>query len=58
MGADLFDSNIAAIAAAIVIALPLGQIDLLFCFASLGLLASIIGVLFSKVEKMVIPMRP
>ena len=32
-----------------VIALPLGQIDLLFCFASLGLLASIIGVLFSKV---------
>jgi len=49
MGADLFDSNIAAIAAAIVIALPLGQIDLLFCFASLGLLASIIGVLFSKV---------
>ncbi|MFY9177445.1 MAG: sodium-translocating pyrophosphatase [Caldicoprobacterales bacterium] len=49
MGADLFDSNIAAIAAAMVIALPLGQIDLLFCFASLGLLASIIGVLFSKV---------
>jgi len=49
MGADLFDSNIAAIAAAMVIALPLGQIDLLFCFASLGLLSSIIGVLFSKV---------
>lgn len=51
MGADLFDSNIAAIAAAMVIALPLGEIDLLFCFASLGLLASIIGVLFSKVGK-------
>lgn len=51
MGADLFDSNIAAIAAAMVIAIPLGEIDLLFCFASLGLLASIIGVLFSKVGK-------
>ncbi|NLI60826.1 MAG: sodium-translocating pyrophosphatase [Clostridiales bacterium] len=51
MGADLFDSNIAAIAAAMVIAIPLGEIDLLFCYASLGLLASIIGVLFSKVGK-------
>ena len=51
MGADLFDSNVAAIAATIIIAIPLGQIDILFCFASLGLLASIIGVLFSKVGK-------
>lgn len=51
MGADLFDSNVAAIAAAMVIAIPLGEIDLLFCFASLGLLASIIGILFSKVGK-------
>ncbi len=51
MGADLFDSNIAALAAAMVIAIPIGQIDLLFCYASLGLLASIIGVLFSRVGK-------
>lgn len=51
MGADLFDSNIAAIAAAIIIALPLGMVDLIFCFGSLGLLASIIGVLLSRVRK-------
>jgi len=51
MGADLFDSNIAALAAAMVIAIPIGQVDLLFCYASLGLLASIIGVLFSRVGK-------
>ena len=51
MGADLFDSNIAAIAAAMVIALPLGQVDLLFCFGALGLLASIIGVLTARVGK-------
>ncbi len=51
MGADLFDSNVAAIAAAMVIALPLQQENLLFCFGALGLLASIIGVLFSKIGK-------
>jgi len=51
MGADLFDSNIAAFAAAMVIAVPLGEINLLFCYASLGLLASIIGVLVSRVGK-------
>lgn len=51
MGADLFDSNIAAIAATLVIALPLGQINLMFCYCGLGLLASIIGVLFSKIKK-------
>lgn len=51
MGADLFDSNIAAIAATIVIALPLGQINLMFCYCALGLLASIIGVLCSKIKK-------
>ena len=31
MGADLFDSNVASMAAAMVIAIPLGQVDLLFC---------------------------
>lgn len=51
MGADLFDSNIAAIAATIVIAIPLGQVNLMFCYCALGLLASIIGVLCSKIRK-------
>ena len=32
MGSDLFDSNIAAIAATLVIALPLGEINMLFAF--------------------------
>ncbi len=32
MGADLFDSNIAAIAATLVIALPLGEVNMMFCF--------------------------
>ena len=49
MGADLFDSQIAALAAALVIAAPLGQIEVVFCFSALGLLASIIGVLFARV---------
>jgi len=50
MGADLFDSNIASIAAAIVLAAPLGQVHLIFAFGSLGLLASIIGVLAVRVK--------
>ena len=49
MGADLFDSNVASIAAAIVIAAPLGLIDLIFCFGALGLLASIVGVLAARI---------
>ncbi len=32
MGADLFDSNVASIAAAMILAAPLGQVDLIFCF--------------------------
>ncbi|MGI6316462.1 MAG: sodium-translocating pyrophosphatase [Christensenellales bacterium] len=51
MGADLFDSNIASIAAAMVIALPLGQVNIIFCYGALGLLASIIGVLAARVGK-------
>ncbi len=51
MGADLFDSNIAAIAATLVIALPLGEINMLFSFCSIGLFASIIGVLCSHINK-------
>jgi K(+)-stimulated pyrophosphate-energized sodium pump len=58
MGADLFDSNVASIAAAMVIAIGIDAINktnsnlnLLFCFGALGLLASIIGVLVSRVGK-------
>ena len=51
MGADLFDSNVASFAAAIVIALPLGMVDLIFCFGALGLLASIGGVLLARIGK-------
>lgn len=51
MGADLFDSNIAAIAATLVIALPLGEVYLMFCFCAIGLLASIIGVLCAHIGK-------
>ena len=51
MGADLFDSNIAAIAATLVIALPLGEVNMMFCFSAIGLLASIIGVLCAHIGK-------
>jgi K(+)-stimulated pyrophosphate-energized sodium pump len=51
MGADLFDSNVASIAAAVVIATVLGKIEVIFCFGALGLLASIIGVFVSKIGK-------
>ncbi len=51
MGADLFDSNVAAIAAAMVIAMPLGLVSLIFCFGALGLLASMGGVFVAKVGK-------
>lgn len=51
MGADLFDSNIASIAAAIVLAAPLGQVDLIFAFGGFGLLASILGVLIARVSQ-------
>lgn len=51
MGADLFDSNIASIAAAMILAYPLGQINFVFCLGALGLLASIIGVLTSSVKE-------
>ncbi len=51
MGADLFDSNVASIAAALVIGSALGRVDLVFCFGALGLLASIVGVLLSRIGK-------
>ncbi len=51
MGADLFDSNIASIAAAIVIAAPLGMVEAIFLFGTLGILASIVGVFFVRMGK-------
>jgi K(+)-stimulated pyrophosphate-energized sodium pump len=46
MGADLFDSNVASLAAALVLAIALDPkfIPLVFLFATAGLLSSIIGV--------------
>ncbi len=49
MGADLFDSNVAAIAAAVIIGVAVKRVDLVFLFGSLGLLASIVGVLLSRI---------
>lgn len=58
MGADLFDSNVASMAAALVMAVSLdkakgGNINasMVFCYATLGLLASIIGVATAKIGK-------
>ena len=53
MGADLFDSNVAAMAAALVMGSALGgnNADMVFVFASLGLLASIIGVMTARIGK-------
>ena len=56
MGADLFDSNVAAMASALVIAQSLqgdafANISMVFCYAILGLLASIIGIASAKIGK-------
>ncbi|NLW48318.1 MAG: sodium-translocating pyrophosphatase [Firmicutes bacterium] len=58
MGADLFDSNVASMAAALVMAVPLdkatgGSINasMVFCYAAIGLLASIIGVATARMGK-------
>lgn len=63
MGADLFDSNVAAFAATITIASVLSAtldtnfVPIIFCYASLGLLASIIGVIASRIGKSGNPTR-
>ena len=54
MGADLFDSNVASMSAALVMATMLdgGQganVMMVFCYAALGLLASIVGIFTAKV---------
>lgn len=58
MGADLFDSNVASMAAALVMASALDSgtnttffQSMVFCYAALGLLASIIGVGFARIGK-------
>ena len=58
MGADLFDSNVASLAAALVIALKLDNassfnknVETVFWYAALGLLASILGVMTAKIGK-------
>lgn len=58
MGADLFDSNVASMAAALVMAVSLDKVkgntlnaSMVFCYAALGLLASIIGVATAKIGK-------
>lgn len=58
MGADLFDSNVAAMAAALIMAMALDKTagsslntNMIFCYAALGLLSSVIGVLCARMGK-------
>lgn len=56
MGADLFDSNVAAMAAALVLGMAMDggmgiNTNMIFCYASIGLLSSILGVLFARIGK-------
>lgn len=56
MGADLFDSNVAAMTSALVIAQSLSggefnNISMVFCYAILGLLSSILGIATAKIGK-------
>ncbi len=55
MGADLFDSNVASMAAAIVMAASVGDpkknIGMVICYAAIGLLASIIGVFTANMKE-------
>lgn len=56
MGADLFDSNVASMSAALVMAVVLDNggsknVSMVFCYATIGLLASIIGVLTASMKE-------
>ncbi|MFV0352496.1 MAG: sodium-translocating pyrophosphatase [Oscillospiraceae bacterium] len=57
MGADLFDSNVASMSAALVMATALdgghigNNVSIVFCYAAIGLLASIIGVAMARMGK-------
>jgi len=64
MGADLFDSNVASMAAALVMAVALDQgtgkmlnTSMVFCYGAIGLLASIIGVASARIGKKGNPTR-
>ena len=60
MGADLFDSNVAAMTSALVIAQSLGgqaNTAMVFCYAALGLIASIIGIATARIDKNGSPTR-
>lgn len=64
MGADLFDSNVASMAAALVMSSALDKASggnlnssMVFCYAAIGLFASIIGVLTAKMDKKGNPTR-
>lgn len=63
MGADLFDSHVASLAAALVMASSIDaatgshNITMVFVFAALGLLASILGIMFAKMGKKGSPTR-
>lgn len=64
MGADLFDSNVASMAAALVIGASIDKINgntinasMILCYAALGLLASIIGVATARIGKNGSPTR-
>ncbi|NLJ64626.1 MAG: sodium-translocating pyrophosphatase [Christensenellaceae bacterium] len=52
MGADLFDSNVATMAAALVMATAMGGKNpaMVICYAALGLLASGIGIYLCKID--------
>ncbi len=52
MGADLFDSNVATMAAALVMATAMGGKNpaMVLCYAALGLLASGIGIYLCKID--------
>ncbi|MGI6213525.1 MAG: sodium-translocating pyrophosphatase [Christensenellales bacterium] len=56
MGADLFDSNVASMAASLVLASALDKgnfinTTMVFCFAAIGLLTSIIGIMTARIGK-------
>jgi len=58
MGADLFDSNVASMAAALVMGISLDRVaggtvnaSMVLCYAASGLLASIIGVAMARMGK-------
>ncbi len=61
MGADLFDSNVAAMSSALVIAESLtgtfANVSMVFCYAILGLLSSIIGIATARIGKKGNPTR-